>query len=97
METATIPLSAEVIPVYEQLRNSSLLGGSRCPGYTLLLTRGMAAWLRAAGSVLPPVLSESDQGMSINSEMPLPTRDEIVKILANMVFTKQQEVLHGVC
>lgn len=97
METATAPLSAEVILVYEQLRSSSLLGRSCNSGYTLLLTRGMAAWLRVTGSVLPPVLSVSDQSMSINAEMPVPARNEIVKILANIIFTKQQEVLHGVC
>lgn len=94
---ATLPLRAEVIPVYEQLRSSSLPGSSRGPGYTLLLTRGMAAWLCAAGSVLPLVPSQSDRGMQINTEMPVQAKDEMVKILANMVFTKQQEVLHGVC
>ena len=95
MVVPVVPINAAAMPAYEQLRNNSILRSSHGPGYTLLLTRGMAAWLRTVEAIPPPVHTENLT--LINSGTPAQVKDEIVKLLANMIFTKQKEVAHGAC
>jgi len=89
------PITAAVMPAYEQLRSGSILGHSRGPGYTLLLTRGMAAWMHTVDAILPAV--HTQKLALIDSETPAAAKNEIIKLLANMIFTKQREVAHGGC
>ena len=80
------------MPAYERLRSNSILRSSHGPGYTLLLTRGMAAWLRTVEVILPPVHTQNLTLINLGT----PAHEkEIVKLLANMIFTKQKEVAHG--
>jgi len=72
-----IPINAATMPAYERLRSNSILRSSHGPGYTLLLTRGMATWLRTVEVILPPVHTQNLT--LINSETPAQIKDEIVK------------------
>jgi hypothetical protein len=55
----------------------------------------MAAWMHAVSAMLPPV--ERQNVTLIDCAMPATVKGEIVKVLANMIFTKHREVVHGVC
>jgi len=85
--------SADLVFAYEELRKRAVTsGGGNAFGFTVFLTRGMAAWLHAVQEINVPV---SSQPPSTYSQIPVGIKDEMVRLLTNMVFSKAREVIHG--
>jgi len=85
--------SADIVFGYEELRKHAVADdGSNAFGFTVFLTRGMAAWLHAVQEVKVPVCT---QPASNYSQIPVDIKNEMVQVLANMVFNSTWEATHG--
>jgi hypothetical protein len=90
-----MPSPANLVVGYEELRMRAVAAqGYNTVGFTVFLTRGMAAWLHTLQEIgihLP------QQPTSTYSQIPAGIKNEMVHVLANMVFTSTWEALHGNC
>jgi hypothetical protein len=81
-------LAETLVMDYEDLRRAALAGcdGSRNLGEALLMSRGMAAWMRAWADVTPAAERADRDGCGPDGPVPVTVRGEIVLILVRMAL-----------
>lgn len=85
---------------YEELRRRIITGKvARSSGLSLLISRGMAAWLQLV-SITPslPQFVPAKEPVSVLSDLHLHTgiTNEMVSVIANMILQTTLEVAHAV-
>lgn len=83
---------------YEELRRRIIAGkGARSSGLSLLISRGVAAWLQLV-SVTPslPQVAPAVETMSALPDIHIGIRNEMVSVIANMILHTKLEVAHAV-
>ena len=86
--------AAEVLrAAYEDLRRGVLCpgDGARSLGEALLVSRGMAAWMRAWAEIPPPKEQMPREASDRDGVLPVAGRGEIATILAHMALGARQE------
>jgi len=77
---------------YEELRRRIIAGKvARSSGLSLLISRGMAAWLQLVS--ITPSLQEP---VSVLPDLNTGITDEMVSVIANMILQTTLEVAHAV-
>lgn len=82
---------------YEELRRSIIAGrAARSSGLSLLISRGVAAWLQLV-SITPslPRLASSAKAPSVLPDIHTGLRTEMVSVIANMILQTNLEEAHA--
>jgi hypothetical protein len=61
------------------------------------MTRGMAAWIHALQAIPVPAIVAARGDSSSYSDIPSGIKDEMVRVFANILLKKKQEVAHVLC
>lgn len=83
---------------YEELRRRIVAGKvATSSGLSLLISRGMAAWLQLV-SITPslPQFAPAKEPVSVLPDMHTKITNEMVSVIANMILQKTLEVAHAV-
>lgn len=83
---------------YEELRRRIIAGkASRSSGLSLLISRGMAAWLQLV-SITPslPQFAPAPETASTLPDMHTGIKNELVSLIANLILQAKLEVAHAV-
>jgi hypothetical protein len=83
---------------YEELRRRIIAGKvARSSGLSLLISRGMAAWLQLV-SMTPslPQFAPAQEPVSVLPDLHTGITDEMVSVIANMILQTTLEVAHAV-